>query len=116
MSEGFKLAKNANLVKHLYSGYGTGFDTRIEFSLHDGGVGKNVIVFGVDMSSSVHIDNKGKDNLILNNRPTQGFNDISLAPENQYSINFRRPNIKVCLNLHYNGSNSILFVNATKIY
>ena len=29
------------------------------------GVGKNVIVFGVNMSSSVHINNKGKDILIL---------------------------------------------------
>ena len=28
-------------------------------------VGKNVIIFGVDKSSSVHIDNKEKDILIL---------------------------------------------------
>ena len=28
-------------------------------------MGKNVIVFGVDISSSVHIDNKGKHILIL---------------------------------------------------
>ena len=39
-----------------------------------------------------------------------------LAAETQYSINFTRPGIKFCLSLHYNGSNSFLFVNATKIY
>ena len=36
----------------------------IEFSLPDSCIGKNVI-FGIDMSSSVHIDNKVKDILIL---------------------------------------------------
>ena len=35
-------------------------DLSSEFSLSDGSVGKNVIIFGVDMSSSVHIDNKEK--------------------------------------------------------
>ena len=30
-------------------------------SLPDGSMGKNVIIFGVDMSSSVHIDNKEKN-------------------------------------------------------
>ena len=28
-------------------------------------MGKNVIIFGADMSSSVHIHNKSKDTLIL---------------------------------------------------
>ena len=45
--------------------YGVGFDNYIRFSLPDGSVGKNIIIFGVDMRSSVHIDNKGKDILIL---------------------------------------------------
>ena len=67
------------------------------------------------MSSSVHIDNKGKDILILGKGPTQGLKHM-LAAETQYSINFTRPGIKFCLSLHYNGSNSFLFVNATKIY
>ena len=63
------------------------------------------------------IDNKEKDILILGNRPTQGLNTLPvLAAETQYSINFTRPGIKFCLSLHYNGSNSFLFLNATKIY
>ena len=35
-------------------------------------MGENVIIFEADMSSSVHIDNKGKDILILGKEPTQG--------------------------------------------
>ena len=68
------------------------------------------------MSSSVHIDNKKKYILILDNGPTQGLDDTRLTAEAQYSINFSRSNRKFCLSLHYNGSNSFLFVNATKIY
>ena len=41
------------------------FDSRSEFSLPDGSMGKNVIIYIVDVSSSVHIDNKKKDILIL---------------------------------------------------
>ena len=102
--------------KYIYNGYGIGFDSRSEFSLHDGSIGKNIIIFGVDMSSSVHIDKKGKDILILRKGPTQGLNDTTLTAEAQYSINFSRSNRKFGLSLHYNGSNSFLFVNATKIY
>ena len=55
-----KLTKNADLNKYKYRGYSIGFDSRSKFSLPDGSMGKNVIIFGVDMSSSVHIDNKGR--------------------------------------------------------
>ena len=33
-------------------------------------MGKNVIIFGADMSSSAYIDNKGKDILIYGDGPT----------------------------------------------
>ena len=33
-----------------------------------------------------------------------------------YSINFTLTKSKFCLSLHYNGTNSYLFVNGTKIY
>ena len=65
-----KLTKNVDLDKYKFTGYGIGFDSCGEYSLSDGSVGKNVIIFGVDMSSSVHIDNKGKDILILGIGPT----------------------------------------------
>ena len=53
---------------------------------------------------------------IFGKGPTQGLDDTTLTAEAQYSITFSRSNSKLCLNLHYNGSNSFLFVNATKIY
>ena len=33
-----------------------------------------------------------------------------------YSINFTKTNTKFCLNLHYNGANSYLFVDGTEIH
>ena len=51
-------------------------------------MGKNVNIFGVDMSLSAHIDNKGKDILILGT--TQKLNDTKLTAGAQYSINFSK--------------------------
>ena len=53
-----RLTKNPDIDKYQYSGYGTGFDRKSIFSFPGGEFGQNVIVFGVDMSSSVHVDNK----------------------------------------------------------
>ena len=86
---------------------------RLESSLPDGSMGTNFIIFGVDMSLSVHIHNKKKDILIIG-KDTQRLDDSTLIAE--YSIDFSRSNRKFCLSLHYNGSNSFLFLNATKIY
>ena len=44
-------------------------------------MGKNVVTFGVDMSSSVHIDNMGKDVSILGEAPTQGLDDTTYSTE-----------------------------------
>ena len=54
------LTKNEDIDKYRYSGYGIGFDRRRSFSFSGGGFGQNVIIFGADMNSSIHIDNKGK--------------------------------------------------------
>ena len=48
-------------------------DSSSLFSMPNFDWGKNVIIFGIDMSSSVHIDNKNRDILILDKRPTQGL-------------------------------------------
>ena len=68
------------------------------------------------MSSSVHVDNKGKDILILGEGPTQGLNDTKFPAEAKYPINFTQSGKRFVLSLHYNGSNSFLFVNSTKVY
>ena len=112
---GVKLAKTVDPDKYVYSDYGIGFDSRSQFPLPDGSIDKNVIIFGVDMSSTVHIDNKGKNILIPGIDQTQGSDDTTLALEVQYSVNISRSNINFCLSLHYNGINSFLF-NATKVY
>ena len=51
-------------------------------------MGENIIIFGVNMSSSVHIGNKNKDILILGEGPTQGLDDTTLTAEAIYPINF----------------------------
>ena len=52
-----KLTKNADQDKYKYTGYAIGFDSCSDFLFTDGSYGKNVIIFGADMSSSVHVDN-----------------------------------------------------------
>ena len=68
------------------------------------------------MSSFVHVDNKGKDILILGEGPTQGLDGTTLTAEAKYPINFIQSGKRFALSLHYNRSNSFLFVNATKVY
>ena len=107
---GVKLAKNADPDKYVYSGYGIGFDSRSVFSIPHGSMGKNVTIFEIDMSSSVHVNNKKKDILIHGKGPTQGLYNTKLTAEAQYSINFSRSNRTFCLSLHYNGSNIFYFL------
>ena len=114
LSGAVALAKNADFEKYGYSGYGTRFNRRSSFSFPGGGFGQNVSIFGVDMSSYTHIDNKKKDILVLGKGPTQGL-EHTLISEKMYSINFTVMNKKACLSLYYNGANSYLFVNGTEI-
>ena len=52
------MIKDTDIDKFWFSGYGIGFDRRSSFSFPGSGFGSNVIIVGVDMSSSVHDDNK----------------------------------------------------------
>ena len=63
--ESVKLTKNSDIDRYGYFGYGIGFDRKGFFSHLSGGTGKNVIIFGVHISSSAKIDNRKKDILIL---------------------------------------------------
>ena len=85
-----KLTKYVDPDKYMYTGYGIIFDPFSEFLFTDGSYGKNIIIFGADMSSSVHVDNKGKDMLILSEGRTQGLDDTKLTSEGQYLINFKQ--------------------------
>ena len=110
-----KLNKNADIDKYKFFGYGIGLDGDGFYSHPSGGTVRNVIIFGADMSSSVHADNKGKDILILGKGPTQGLGEHSLTAEKMYSINFAKINTEFYFCLYYNGANSCLFVYGTEI-
>ena len=75
------LTKNADIDQYKYSRYGFGFDRKTKFSFGNG-FGINCTVFGVDMSSSVHVDNQKKDILILDKGPTQGLDGTTLMQKN----------------------------------
>ena len=94
-----KLFMNADPNKYSYSEYGIGFDSRSLFSIPNFDWGKNAIIFGVGMSSSVYADNKNKDVLILGKGRTQGLDNTTLTAETEYSQRSQR---KFCLRFHYN--------------
>ena len=63
------------------------------------------------MSSSVHANNENKYTLIIGKGETKGLDNTTLTAEAEYAINFSRSQ-----SVHYNRSNSFLFVNVTKIH
>ena len=81
------MTKNADINRYKYSGYC--------FSFPGIGLDSNVMTFGVDMSSSVHFNNKKKDFLVLGKGPTQGL-EHTLTAE-MYSINFTEHKKHFCL-------------------
>ena len=109
------LIKNADIDNYKYSGYGVGFDRHGEFSFGNG-LGKNCMIFGADLSSSSHANNKKINILVLGKDFVQGINGTTIYAEKLYKINFTEKNKKICLNLHYNGANSYLFINGTEIH
>ena len=77
------MTKNVDIDKCGYSGYGIRFDRHGSFSSPDIRLGRNVIIFGVEMSSSTKIHNRKRDILILAKGPTQGF-EHTLSAEKLY--------------------------------
>ena len=66
------------------------------------------------MSSSVHVDNKKKDVLVLGEGPTQGLDGITLTAEKKYSISFTENN-KTLFQHALQRSKSLFFVIGTEI-
>ena len=90
------LTKNADADKYGYSGYGIGFDARSEFSWSGSSRGKNAVIFGADISSSVHVDNTNKDILVLGKGPTDRLDDSTITAEAKYPINFTQSGRNLC--------------------
>ena len=96
------LTKNTDIDKYRYSGYGIGFDRRSNFSFPGGGFSQNVLIFGLDMSYSSHIDTKKKRHISSRKRTNIRIRTC----EKMYSINFTVTKKKFCLSLYYNAINS----------
>ena len=114
-----QITKNATVYyKNDYKGYGICFDERSEFghTITEGGfthttdAGK-VLIFGVDMSFSVHATNRANHIYLMGTGLTQGINDTTIYAEKKFYRNFTDFGKKFVLSLHYNGDDSYLFVN-----
>ena len=105
-------------TKNNYKGYGICFDERSQFGhtiTEDGFAhttnGRNVLIFGADMSFSVHATNRANHIYLMGDGLTQGINDTTIYVEKNYYRNFTDSGKKFVLSLHYNGNDSYLFVN-----
>ena len=107
--------------KNNYKGYGICFDEGSQFghTMTEGGRthianGRNVFIFGADMSFSIHRTNRANHIYVMGNGLTKGIHDTTLYVEKKYFRDFKEPNVKFVLSLHYNGNDSYLFVNGTQ--
>ena len=112
-------AKNAtDNSKNNYKGFGICFHERSEFrhTITEGGHAhttdaRNVLIFGADMSSSVHATNRANHIYLMGTGLTQGINDTTIYADKNFYRNITDFGKKFVLSLHYNGDNSYLFVN-----
>ena len=97
-SRAVKLTTSVDLDKYEYSGYVNIFDWRGSFKLGSG-FGKNVILLGADMISSVNVSSTKEYILILGEDPMHGLDDSIFTAEKEYSINFTEQHMKLYLRL-----------------
>ena len=110
------------IQKNNYKGYGICFDERSQFGhtiTEDGRAhttnGRNVLIFGVDMSFSAHGNLMGGNNIyLMSDGLTQGINDTMLYVEKNYWRNFTDPGKKFIISLHYNGDESYFLLMVDK--
>ena len=113
-----KITKNTDSSKNNYTGYGLCFDEggEIGHTVKQGNFNrsknaKNVIIFGVDMSSSVLATNRANNIYVMGKDFIQGINHTTIYVETLFHNNFTEFGVKFVLSLHYNGDNSYLFAN-----
>ena len=106
------ITKNvSNSSKNKHEACGICFDSGGEFSIRNITNGGKVLIFGADMASSIHNTNKANNIYVLGKDFVQEINDTTLYAEKLYKTNFTETAKKYLLSLHYNLSNSYLFVN-----
>ena len=64
----------------------------------------------------MHVNNNRKDILNLYEGPAKELDDTTLTAGAKYPINYTQLRKRFVLSLHFNGMNSFLFINATKVY
>ena len=94
----------------MYIGYGITFDSAGSWSF-DNDIARNLIMFGVDNSSSSHADNCKNNFLVLGEGATFAINRRFGSPDIKFSINFSKGSRKFFLSFHYNADKIYLFVN-----
>ena len=105
-----KITKNTDSSKNNYKGYGLCFDEGGEFG-HTAKQGnfnrttndKNVIIFGVDTTSSVHATYRANNIYVMGRDFIQGVNDTTIYAEKLFHNNFTEFGVKFILSLNYNG-------------
>ena len=114
-----QITKNTDHSKNNYKGYGICFDERSEFghTITEGGFthttdARKVLIFGADMSFSVHATNRANNIYVMGTGLTQGIHDTTLYAEKNFYRNFTDFGKKFVSSLHYNSNNSYLFVNS----
>ena len=83
-----QITKNPDTSKYKYKGYGICFDEGGTLSKGNINNGRNVLIFGVDESSLVHVNNKANNIYVMGDLFVQGINDTTLYAEKIYSQNF----------------------------
>ena len=109
------IVENSDKEKYVYGGYGITFDSAGSWSF-DNDFARNVIIFGVNNSSSSHSDNCTSNFSILLKGATYGINGNFGSPEKKFNISCIKLNTKLCLSLDYNADNSSSFVNGREIF
>ena len=103
------IVKNSDKEKYVYSGYGITFDSTGLWSFNND-IARNVIIFGVDNSSSSHSNNHKNNFLVLCAGPTFAITGSFGSPEKKFNISFCKTNTQLCLSLRYNADNGCLLM------
>ena len=93
----------------MYSGFRIVFDENGSWSFN-GNTARNILIFGVDNNSSSYTGNLKNDFLLLGKGDNFNINGSSDALEKK-NVDFSKTKTIFFFKLHYNSSNSYLFVN-----
>ena len=100
--------------KYRYSGYGVGFYAPLLSCLPNFEWHENVVILGMENSSSMHTDNTKRDILVLCEGPIDELDYAIITAKTKYTLNIIRSKKKICL--HFNASSRFLCANSVNVY